>query len=201
MTSTRLIFLLLSTEIADCHATLKTKEVSVVPLADARAHAAPSRRLLAKTFVSRNAFPFRVPQLQKSLSKGFSNDHYGRRIQTASSLFGLGASPLQTSPFLVPQLQKSAYKGPNLITRFPDHQYGRRVTNPRDVTAASLFGLGPAELLVIGAVALFFFGPESLPTVGKQLGGAVRGLKEASKEFSDTLKEDTNSTTPSPTSI
>ena len=38
--------------------------------------------------------------------------------------------------------------------------------------------LGPAEILVILVVALLVFGPQRLPEVGRQVGGAMRELRK-----------------------
>lgn len=45
-----------------------------------------------------------------------------------------------------------------------------------------MFGLGLPELMIILVIALVFFGPAKLPSMGKSLGEAIRGFK---KEISD----------------
>ncbi len=45
--------------------------------------------------------------------------------------------------------------------------------------------LQPRHLLVIVAVALFLFGPKTLPELGKGLAEGIRGLKNALKPSSD----------------
>jgi sec-independent protein translocase protein TatA len=45
-----------------------------------------------------------------------------------------------------------------------------------------MFGLGLPELLIVLVIALVFFGPKKLPSMGKSLGEAIRGFK---KEISD----------------
>lgn len=45
-----------------------------------------------------------------------------------------------------------------------------------------MFGLGLPELMIILVIALVFFGPKKLPSMGKSLGEAIRGFK---KEISD----------------
>lgn len=49
----------------------------------------------------------------------------------------------------------------------------RRVATPK----MGLFGLGWAELGVIGVIALFFFGPEKLAPLAKDFGKSASGLK------------------------
>lgn len=41
-----------------------------------------------------------------------------------------------------------------------------------------MFGLGLPELIVVLVIALIFFGPSKLPSVGKSLGEAIRGFKK-----------------------
>jgi sec-independent protein translocase protein TatA len=40
-----------------------------------------------------------------------------------------------------------------------------------------IFGVGPAELVLILVVVLIIFGPEQLPEIAKKLGGATRELR------------------------
>jgi sec-independent protein translocase protein TatA len=61
--------------------------------------------------------------------------------------------------------------------------------------------LGPAELLVIMAIALIVFGPKKLPEIGKGLGNALREFNKARNDFMDSLNTEAESThepTPSP---
>jgi sec-independent protein translocase protein TatA len=46
-----------------------------------------------------------------------------------------------------------------------------------------MFGLGPAELIIIAIIVLLIFGAKRLPDIGKGLGGAVRELKNVKKEM------------------
>jgi sec-independent protein translocase protein TatA len=51
-----------------------------------------------------------------------------------------------------------------------------------------MFGLGMPELIVVLVIALVIFGPSKLPSLGKGIGEAIRGLKkgleeEPSKEY------------------
>lgn len=41
-----------------------------------------------------------------------------------------------------------------------------------------MFGLGWAEVAVIGVVALLVFGPKKIPDLGSALGKTLRGFKE-----------------------
>lgn len=41
-----------------------------------------------------------------------------------------------------------------------------------------MLGLSTAHLLLVLVIALIFFGPGKLPTLGKSLGEAIRGFKE-----------------------
>jgi sec-independent protein translocase protein TatA len=41
-----------------------------------------------------------------------------------------------------------------------------------------MFGLGWAEVAVIGIVALLIFGPKKIPEIGSALGKTLRGFKE-----------------------
>jgi sec-independent protein translocase protein TatA len=47
--------------------------------------------------------------------------------------------------------------------------------------------LGPAELLVILAIALIVFGPKKLPEIGKGVGNALREFNKARNDFMDSL--------------
>jgi sec-independent protein translocase protein TatA len=50
--------------------------------------------------------------------------------------------------------------------------------------------LGFGELLLIGVILLLFFGPSRLPELGKSLGKGIQEFKKASKELTDSVKED-----------
>ena len=41
-----------------------------------------------------------------------------------------------------------------------------------------MFGLGIPEMIVVLVIALVFFGPSKLPSLGKSLGEAIRGFKK-----------------------
>jgi len=42
-----------------------------------------------------------------------------------------------------------------------------------------MFGLGPAEIVVIGVVALLVFGPKRLPELARGMGKGIRDFKKA----------------------
>lgn len=46
----------------------------------------------------------------------------------------------------------------------------------------------PMHLLVVGIVALFVFGPDKLPQLGRTLGKAVRELRGAMNDTDDAAK-------------
>lgn len=47
----------------------------------------------------------------------------------------------------------------------------------------------PMHLLVIGVIALFVFGPDKLPQLGRTLGKAVRELRGAMNEPDEVTKD------------
>lgn len=57
-----------------------------------------------------------------------------------------------------------------------------------------MFGLGMPELLIVLVIAIVIFGPSKLPSLGKGIGEAIRGLKkgleEPSKEDDNTEKQE-----------
>ncbi len=52
-----------------------------------------------------------------------------------------------------------------------------------------IYGLGMQELLVILAIAMLLFGGKKLPEVGRNLGKAIRGFKQAEDETMKELKK------------
>ena len=50
--------------------------------------------------------------------------------------------------------------------------------------------LGLPEMIMIGAIALLFFGPKKLPELGSGLGKAIRDFKKAMNETTSDDKED-----------
>ena len=54
--------------------------------------------------------------------------------------------------------------------------------------------LGLQELLVIFAVVLLIFGPAKLPQIGAAIGKGIREFKKASRDLSEQLDTDLDST-------
>jgi sec-independent protein translocase protein TatA len=52
--------------------------------------------------------------------------------------------------------------------------------------------LGLSEMLLIGIALLIFFGPSRLPELGKSLGKGIQEFKKASRELTDSVKDETN---------
>jgi sec-independent protein translocase protein TatA len=50
--------------------------------------------------------------------------------------------------------------------------------------------LGFTEILLIGVALLIFFGPSKLPELGKALGKGIQEFKKASKELTESVKDD-----------
>ncbi len=50
--------------------------------------------------------------------------------------------------------------------------------------------LGLTEMLLIGLALLIFFGPSRLAELGKSLGKGIQEFKKASKELTDSVKEE-----------
>ena len=48
--------------------------------------------------------------------------------------------------------------------------------------------LGPAELILILAIALLVFGPKKLPEIGRGIGNALREFNKARNDFMETIK-------------
>lgn len=56
-----------------------------------------------------------------------------------------------------------------------------------------MFGLGPAEVLIIIVVALVVFGPSRLPRIGRMLGetvGNYRSFKKSTGEIGSSMQKD-----------
>jgi len=45
-----------------------------------------------------------------------------------------------------------------------------------------MFGLGLPEMMVVLVIALIFFGPSKLPSLGKSIGEAIKGFKKGLAE-------------------
>ena len=54
----------------------------------------------------------------------------------------------------------------------------------------NIFGIGLPEMALIMVIALLVFGPKKLPEIGRSLGKAIRGFKDASQEFENEFKRE-----------
>jgi sec-independent protein translocase protein TatA len=54
----------------------------------------------------------------------------------------------------------------------------------------NVFGIGLPEMGLIMAIALLVFGPKKLPEIGRSMGKAIRGFQDASKEFENEFKRE-----------
>jgi TatA/E family protein of Tat protein translocase len=52
-----------------------------------------------------------------------------------------------------------------------------------------ILGVGPMELILILIVALLVFGPDKLPEMGAKLGKGLRGMRQATREFSREIEQ------------
>jgi sec-independent protein translocase protein TatA len=52
-----------------------------------------------------------------------------------------------------------------------------------------MFGLGMPELLVIGVIALVFFGPGKLPEIGGAIGKSIQSFKKSMAEPDKKLED------------
>ena len=55
-----------------------------------------------------------------------------------------------------------------------------------------MFGLGAGEILIILVIAFLLFGPKQLPEVGRQVGRAVKGLKETADDLRKSVEPELN---------
>jgi sec-independent protein translocase protein TatA len=55
-----------------------------------------------------------------------------------------------------------------------------------------LFGLGAGEILIILVIAFLLFGPKQLPEIGRQVGKAVKGLKETADDLRKSVEPEVN---------
>lgn len=53
--------------------------------------------------------------------------------------------------------------------------------------------VGMMELVIIGGLALLVFGPSQLPRLGKSLADTIRSFRQAGKELTGPLDEETRS--------
>ena len=53
-----------------------------------------------------------------------------------------------------------------------------------------MFGsIGTNEIVFIMLIALLLFGPKKLPEIGRTIGGAVRELKKAARDFTSSMEQ------------
>jgi TatA/E family protein of Tat protein translocase len=57
-----------------------------------------------------------------------------------------------------------------------------------------MFGLGPAEVIVVLVIALIVFGPGRLPEMGQALGKSIREFREASNAITGELTREVEET-------
>ena len=57
-----------------------------------------------------------------------------------------------------------------------------------------MFGLGPAEVVVVLIIALIVFGPGRLPEIGQALGSTIRDFREASSGITRELTREMEAT-------
>lgn len=55
-----------------------------------------------------------------------------------------------------------------------------------------MFNIGVSELIVVGIVALFVFGPGKLPEVARAVGKGVREFRSAMRTVTDAVEEKPN---------
>ena len=60
------------------------------------------------------------------------------------------------------------------------------------------FNLGPAELMIVLAIALVVFGPKKLPEIGRGVGNALREFNKARNDFMDSLNSEVDRVDPTP---
>jgi sec-independent protein translocase protein TatA len=53
-----------------------------------------------------------------------------------------------------------------------------------------MFGLGPAELLIIGVFALLFIGPKKLPELARGLGKSLREFQRAKNDLQHEIDQE-----------
>lgn len=55
-----------------------------------------------------------------------------------------------------------------------------------------MFGLGFTEILLLGAIALIFIGPDQLPELARAIGSFLNELKRNSESFKNDIKSQVN---------
>lgn len=64
------------------------------------------------------------------------------------------------------------------------------IDSPNDSREYDLFGIGGFEFVIIIVFALFIFGPDKLPEIGKNVGKALKMFNKAKNEFESVVKTD-----------
>ena len=64
------------------------------------------------------------------------------------------------------------------------------IDSPNDSREYDLFGIGGFEFVIIIVFALFIFGPDKLPEIGKNVGKALKMFNKAKNEFETVVKTD-----------
>mmetsp|Transcript_23186 Transcript_23186/g.38371 ORF Transcript_23186/g.38371 Transcript_23186/m.38371 type:complete len:138 (-) Transcript_23186:143-556(-) len=101
-------------------------------------------------------------------------------LLAVASAFAPPSAFVGTSRAVVPSTPMVDYQPPALQ---------RQRKSVANVQTMSLFGLGPAELAIIGIAAAFLLGPQKLAELGKDAGKIAGELKEVPKEFQKGLAE------------
>jgi TatA/E family protein of Tat protein translocase len=57
-----------------------------------------------------------------------------------------------------------------------------------------MFGLGPAEVILVLIIALIVFGPGRLPEIGQALGKTIREFRDASSEITSEISRELEAT-------
>jgi sec-independent protein translocase protein TatA len=60
------------------------------------------------------------------------------------------------------------------------------------------FNVGPAELIIVLAIALIVFGPKKLPEIGRGIGSALKEFNKARNDLMDSIHSEIDRPDPSP---
>ena len=60
------------------------------------------------------------------------------------------------------------------------------------------FNVGPAELIIVLAIALIVFGPKKLPEIGRGIGSALREFNKARNDLMDSIHSEIDRPDPAP---
>lgn len=60
------------------------------------------------------------------------------------------------------------------------------------------FNVGPAELIIVLALALIVFGPKKLPEIGRGIGSALREFNKARNDLMDSIHSEIDRPDPAP---